>query len=260
MPQAGENSDNAPHITTRTVTSAATNWQSVNRSTVVCGRSSRVSIRAGARLVVASGCVVSAWVVTGLRPVPAGRSPATTQPLSVRLAGSAGVASSVGANVVPNVVVVTVGGGMAAVPRIMRAYCEGEILGPMSHSRFVVNSPINSQTPIQASRHRETTLRKDGPQQRNLRLAQLILDLSGDEASCFVGSQDEHQAIAGLANACHAPGDWRTPQNRKVELRRKFAEPRQILVGDPLHEIFRQPTLARNHPEPWCDRPSSFSR
>src|SRR6266436_8439418 len=108
MPQAGENSDNAPHITTRTVTSAATNWQSVNRSTVVCGRSSRVSVRAGTRLVVASDCVV-----TGLRPVLAGRSPATTQPLSVRLAGSAGVASSVGANVVPNVVpnvvVVTVG-------------------------------------------------------------------------------------------------------------------------------------------------------
>jgi len=107
------------------------------------------------------------------------------------LAGRAGVASPVVANVGANVVV-TLGGGMAAVPRIMRAYCEGEILGPRSHSRFVVNSPINSQTPIQASRHRETTLCKDGPQQRNLRLAQLILDLSGDEASCFVGGQHEH--------------------------------------------------------------------
>src|ERR1700676_4780757 len=78
---------------------------------VVCGRSNCVSVRAGTRL-------VAGW--------------------STALAGRAGVASPVGANVVA----CTLGGGMAAVPRIMRAYCEGEILGPMSHSRFVVNSPI----------------------------------------------------------------------------------------------------------------------
>src|ERR1700681_2445271 len=81
---------------------------------VVCGRSNCVSVRAGTRLVVV-------W--------------------SAALAGRAGAASPVVAPVVSNVFD-TLSGGMAAVPRIMRAYCEGEILGPMSHSRFVVNSPI----------------------------------------------------------------------------------------------------------------------
>jgi len=52
---------------------------------------------------------------------------------SIALTGRVGVASAVDANLE---------GGLAEVPGIMRAYCEGQSLGTVSHSRFVVNSLI----------------------------------------------------------------------------------------------------------------------
>src|SRR5580700_1433040 len=53
--------------------------------------------------------------------------------LSIALTARVGVAL---------VVVVSLGRGIADVPGIMRAYCEGQSLAPMSHSRFVLNSLI----------------------------------------------------------------------------------------------------------------------
>src|SRR5208282_711832 len=167
----------------------------MNRSPVGWGRSCCIGVRAGVRRVLIS---------------------------SIASTGRGGAASAVGKEVGGG----TLGCGIAGVPGIMRAYCEWQSLGPVSHDRFVVKSPMISQTPVQALRYGETAFGEDGPEQRNLRLAQLVLDLSGDEAPCLVGSQHEHQAVAGLDNARRKPGDWSTPQNGKVELRREFAKPR----------------------------------
>src|SRR5580692_6789204 len=57
---------------------------------------------------------------------------------------------------------------VAAVPGIMRAYSDGQSRGPQFRPRFVANSPINSQTRVEALWHRETAFREHGPQQGDL--------------------------------------------------------------------------------------------
>jgi hypothetical protein len=43
---------------------------------------------------------------------------------------------------VEGVVAETLGLATEDAPGIMRAYCDGQSLGPLSHTRFVANSPI----------------------------------------------------------------------------------------------------------------------
>src|SRR6267154_4153043 len=153
------------------------------------------------------------------------------------------------------------GVGIEDVPGIMRVYCDGHSCGPASHNRLVANSPIkNSQTPVQALRHRKTTIGKDGSKQRNVRLPQLFFNLSGHKASCLIGGQHKRQPVTPMGNVCSAPGYWTASQNGEIELRLDFSEARYALVAEVVTTAIPEPDLARDDPKTWCDRPTGFDR
>src|SRR5271154_7537833 len=95
-------------------------------------------------------------------------------------------------------------------------------LPPSSAGQFA----HNLEAPVKALGYGKTTLCEHGSEQRNLRLVQLVPNLSRYQSPSLAGGEHQHQAVANLSDARRDPRDWCAPEDGKVKLCREFLEPR----------------------------------